>query len=150
MVELRDVIIHCDGSVDVLGGLSGDIARDVPVLCEQATDFVMECVTELPVKTPVYAALVGLINARAGEFGQRVVEVTREALGNVLSGDDLSQKVRARLLTRFLVMLSTVGVVQRREVIAYLQSLVAKYQFHHSLFAIMNCHHLFANMICNH
>ena len=53
LVELRDVIIHCDGSVDVLGGLSGDIARDVPVLCEQATDFVMECVTELPVKTPV-------------------------------------------------------------------------------------------------
>ena len=63
--------------MDVLGGLSSDIARDVPVLGDRATAFVMECVTELPVKTPVYAALAGLINAEAREFGAQVVEATR-------------------------------------------------------------------------
>lgn len=123
--ELRDVIIHCDGSVEVLGGLSEDIARDVPVLCEQAKDFVLECVTELPVKTPVYAALVGLVNSKEGEFGERVVEATREALVESLNGEDVGQRTRARLLTRFLLMLSTVGVVSRKDALEYLSSLIS-------------------------
>ena len=118
------MIIHCDGSPDVLGGLSSDIARDVEVLCDSAVGFVMECVTELPVKTPVYAALAGLVNARAGEFGAALVEVVRQALEEALNGEDLTQRTRARVLTRFLVLLSTVGVVQRRDVMAYLGSLV--------------------------
>ena len=45
-----------------------------------------------------------------------------------LNGDDLTQRVRARVLTRFLVMLSTVGVVQRREVMEYLASLLSSAQ----------------------
>lgn len=67
--ELRDVIIYCDGSMDVFGGLLSDIVRDVLVLGDCVMVFVMECVMELLVKMLVYVVLVGLINAEAREFG---------------------------------------------------------------------------------
>ena len=66
--EMRDAIIHCDGSPEMTRNLAGLLANDLPALTEPATRFLLECVEELPVKTPVYAALLGLLNASSPAF----------------------------------------------------------------------------------
>ena len=93
--EMREAIIHCDGSPEMLRNLSGLLAHDLPALTAPALEFVMECVQELPVKTPVYATLVGLLNPRAPAFVEEVVRAAIERLEHRLGSDDPSDRTRA-------------------------------------------------------
>jgi hypothetical protein len=76
--------------------------------CNYLCRYDLECVQELPVKTPVYATLVGLLNARVPEFVEEVVRTAIEHLEASLKSSDLSDKIRARLLLRFIAILPTV------------------------------------------
>lgn len=109
--EMREAIIHCDGSPEMLRNLSGLLAHDLPALTAPALEFVMECVQELPVKTPVYATLVGLLNPRAPAFVEEVVRAAIERLEHRLGSDDPSDRTRAKLLLRFLAILPSVAVL---------------------------------------
>ena len=42
--EMRDAIIHCDGSPEMTHNLAGLLANDLPALNEPATRFLIECV----------------------------------------------------------------------------------------------------------
>jgi hypothetical protein len=65
MRELREAIIHLDGSEQNVKNLSLDIAPDIQQIGDDVTRFTLECVSELPVKTPVYALLIALIKSNS-------------------------------------------------------------------------------------
>jgi len=44
-----------------------------------------ECITELPIKTPLFATLVGLLNPRRPEFVADLIHVAFQRLVNALS-----------------------------------------------------------------
>ena len=124
LMEMRDAIIHCDGAPEATRNLAGLLAHDLPALTEPALKFIMECVQELPVKTPVYATLVGLLNARVPEFVEEVVRTSIEHLEASLKSSELSDKIRARLLLRFIAILPSVGVVEPSAALEVLDGVV--------------------------
>jgi nuclear cap-binding protein subunit 1 len=122
--EMRDAIIHCDGSPEMTTNLAGLLANDLPALNEPATRFLLECVEELPVKTPVYAALLGLLNKTSPEFAEEAVGAVVTRLEERLGSTSRDDQSRAKLLTRFLTMLPQVGVVKHTDAIDVLDALV--------------------------
>lgn len=122
--EMREAIIHLDGSPEMMRNLAGLLAHDLPALTEPALKFIMECVEELPVKTPVYAALVGLLNAKVPEFVEEVVRTSMEHLEAALKSSDLSDKNHARLLLRFIAILPAMGVVEASAALEVLDAVV--------------------------
>ena len=122
--EMRDAIIHCDGSPEMTRNLAGLLANDLPALNEPATRFLLECVEELPVKTPVYAALLGLLNRTSPEFAEEAVGAVVRRLEERLGSNARDDQTRAKLLTRFLTMLPQVGVVKPSAAIDVLDALV--------------------------
>ena len=124
LMEMREAIIHCNGSPEMLRNLAGLLAHDLPSLTEPALKFIMECVTELPVKTPVYAALVGLLNVRVPEFVEEVVRAAIEQLEQKLGSSDPDDKTRARLLLRFIACLPSVGVISAEHALECLDAIV--------------------------
>eukprot|EP00741_Cyanophora_paradoxa_P023530 tig00021589_g22732.t1 len=74
--------------------LEGDLAK------HQALIFttILECATYLPTKTPVYGALVGLLNSRQPTFGQRFVSRLQGALQEAFDGNEYQ---KLKLLVRF-------------------------------------------------
>lgn len=124
LMEMRDAIIHCDGSPETMRNLAGLLAHDLPALTEPALKFIMECVQELPVKTPVYASLVGLLNAKVPEFVEEVVRTAIEHLEASLKSSELSDKIRARLLLRFVAILPAVGVIDPSAALEVLDAVV--------------------------
>ena len=121
---MRDAIIHCDGSPEMCRNLSGLLAHDLPALTEPALKFIMECVQELPVKTPVYATLVGLLNPKVPAFVEDVVRDAIERIEATLRSDDVSDCTRARLLLRFVALLPSVGVVEPSAAVDVLDAVV--------------------------
>ena len=124
--EMRDAIIHCDGSPEMTRNLAGLLANDLPALTEPATRFLLECVEELPVKTPVYAALLGLLNASSPAFveecaGAAIRRLEERLAGAASSRDD---QTRAKLLTRFIAIMPSVGVIKPSAAIDVLDALV--------------------------
>ena len=83
MRELREAIIHLDGSEQNVKNLSLDIAPDIQQIGDDVTRFTLECVSELPVKTPVYALLIALIKSNSEEFG---LEFSEKFLSRVGGG----------------------------------------------------------------
>jgi len=122
--EMRDAIIHCDGSPEMCRNLSGLLAHDLPALTEPALKFIMECVQELPVKTPVYATLVGLLNPKVPAFVEDVVRDAIERIEATLRSDDVSDRTRARLLLRFVALLPSVGVMEPSAAVDVLDAVV--------------------------
>ena len=104
--------------------LAGLLANDLPALNEPATRFLIECVEELPVKTPVYAALLGLLNKTSPEFAEDAVGAVVRRLEERLGSTSRDDQSRAKLLTRFLTMLPQVGVVKHTDAIDVLDALV--------------------------
>ena len=123
---MRDAIIHCDGSPEMTRNLAGLLANDLPALTEPATRFLLECVEELPVKTPVYAALLGLLNASSPAFVEEcagaAIRRLEERLANAASSRD--DQTRAKLLTRFIAIMPAVGVIKPSAAIDVLDALV--------------------------
>ena len=121
---MRDAIIHCDGSPEMTRNLAGLLANDLPALTEPATRFLLECVEELPVKTPVYAALLGLLNASSPDFAEEAAGAAIRRLEEALASTARDDQTRAKLLTRFLAMLPAVGVIKPSAAIDVLDALV--------------------------
>ena len=98
----------------------------MPALTEPATRFLLECVEELPVKTPVYAALLGLLNASSPAFVEEcagaAIRRLEERLANAASSRD--DQTRAKLLTRFIAIMPAVGVIKPSAAIDVLDALV--------------------------
>ena len=110
---MREAIIHCDGSPEMTRNLAGLLSNDLPALTEPAVTFVLECVEELPVKTPVYVALVGLLNLASPTFVEelvtRAVDRLESRLASSAARDD---QIRCKLLVRFMTMLPSVNVIR--------------------------------------
>jgi nuclear cap-binding protein subunit 1 len=124
LMEMRDAIIHCDGGPGPMRSLAALLAHDLPALTVPALKFVMECVQELPVKTPVYATLVGLLNARVPEFVEEVVRTAIEHLEASLKSFELADRIRSRLLLRFIAILPAVGVIEPSAALEVLDAVV--------------------------
>ena len=122
--EMRDAIIHCDGSPEMTRNLAGLLANDLPALTEPVTRFLLECVEELPVKTPVYAALLGLLNASSPDFVEEAAGAAVRRLEDALASTARDDQTRAKLLTRFLAMLPAVGAIKPSAAIDVLDALV--------------------------
>ena len=122
--EMREAIIHCDGSPEMMKHLSGLLAQDLPALNEPACKFVLECVQNLPVKTPVYATLVAMLNHGCGEFVEEVVRATCELLETSLASASLDDRIRARLLLRFVAVWPIVGIVSESAAVDILDAVV--------------------------
>lgn len=122
--EMREAIIHCDGSPEMMKHLSGLLAQDLPALNEPASKFVLECVQNLPVKTPVYATLVAMLNHSSGEFVEEVVRATCEQLETTLASTSLDDRIKARLLLRFIAVWPVVGIVTASAAVDILDAVV--------------------------
>ena len=77
--------------------LAGLLSNDLPSLTEPATRFLLECVEELPVKTPVYVALLGLLNKTASKFVEEFVNSLLERLELRLQSPNQDDQIRAKL-----------------------------------------------------
>ena len=122
---MRNAIVHLDGSPEMTGNLAGLLAADLPNLTQQATEFILECVEELPVKTPVYVALVGLLNTRGSQkFVGDFVDSLFERLELRLASSTTDDQLRAKLLVRYITMLPSVFVLKASVVIDTLDSLL--------------------------
>ena len=132
MRELRDAIIHLDGSEEQVKGLSQDIGPDIQQIGDDVTRFTLECVTELPVKTPVYALLIALIKSNSEEFGlefsERFLNKVAEAIEHDLSeiDEDKDARTRVKLLLRFMVCASTVNLISHASAVELLTQFASK------------------------
>lgn len=90
-------------------GLAGALGDELAAFGGFLADFVVTAASQLSMQTPVYATLVGLLNAREEEFGAKVVQGATERL------DDMIRKgrwVNAKLLLRFFCELVNARVVK--------------------------------------
>ncbi len=78
-------------------------------------------VTQLPVKTPVYGTLVGLINAKNVDFGKDVVERVSANLESALAKRDIMQ---VKMLLRFLAELTNAHVLAVPSLISLVNQLI--------------------------
>jgi nuclear cap-binding protein subunit 1 len=79
-------------------------------------------ITQLPVKTPVYGTLVGLINAKNADFGREVVSKAGERLQQALHDRNV---LDVKLLTRFLAELVNAHVLPAADLVALFDLLLA-------------------------
>lgn len=98
--------------------LEGDLAHHGP----QITSMLFSCITQLPVKTPVYGTLVGLINAKNADFGREVVSKVGERLQQALHD---RSALDVKLLTRFLAELVNAHVLPAADLVALFDLLLA-------------------------
>jgi nuclear cap-binding protein subunit 1 len=90
-------------------GLAGALGDELAAFGGFLADFILTAAAQLSMQTPVYATLVGLLNAREEEFGAKVVQGATERL------DDMIRKgrwVNAKLLLRFFCELVNARVVK--------------------------------------
>eukprot|EP00033_Pygsuia_biforma_P000793 GCRY01000925.1.p1 GENE.GCRY01000925.1~~GCRY01000925.1.p1 ORF type:complete len:901 (+),score=278.07 GCRY01000925.1:95-2797(+) len=81
----------------------------------------LQCVVDLPVKSPVYGTLVGLLNKRAPEFGNDFCAELSQSINTALAEGAFS---RVKLLMRFLAELVNAEVVYSSGILAYLNEFV--------------------------
>jgi nuclear cap-binding protein subunit 1 len=89
----------------------------------QVTDIVLECVCELPIKTPVYAALVALLNCERAEAVGALLAHAHALLRRALALG-ARDAPRARVLTRFFAACAAPRVVVGGDALALLRALV--------------------------
>lgn len=90
-------------------GLAGALGDELAAFGGFLADFILTAASQLSMQTPVYATLVGLLNAREEDFGAKVVQGATERL------DDMIRKgrwVNAKLLLRFFCELVNARVVK--------------------------------------
>ena len=90
-------------------GLAGALGDELATFGEFVADFVLTAAGQLSLQTPVYATLVGLLNARDEEFGAKVVK------GGAVRLDAMIRQgrwVNAKLVLRFLAELVNARVVK--------------------------------------
>ncbi|CAL6359768.1 unnamed protein product [Bathycoccus prasinos] len=132
MRELREAIIHLDGSEQNVKNLSLDIAPDIQQIGDDVTRFTLECVSELPVKTPVYALLIALIKSNSEEFGLEFSEKFLSRVGEALEHDlmrldeDKDARTRVKLLVRFIVCASVTNLVSQASAVDVLTRFAEK------------------------
>ena len=132
MRELREAIIHLDGSEHGVKRLSLDIAPDIQQIGDEVTRFTLECITELPVKTPVYALLIALIKSNSEEFGlefsEKFLSRVAEALEHDLTrlDEDRDARTRVKLLVRFIVCASVTNLVSQASAVDVLTRFAEK------------------------
>ena len=76
-------------------------------------------------KTPVYAMLVGLLNTKAPEFVEEVVNTAIKYLEDSLASSELPDRTRARLMLRFIAILPSVGVIEASAALEILDTVVS-------------------------
>ena len=89
----------------------------------------IHCVTLLPLKTPLYATLVGLLNVKNNEFVGEVVNAAKHALETALRERGWS---RSRILVRFLCELVNCNVLLASAVVAIFSQFVDVIKGHES------------------
>ena len=70
-------------------------------------DIILECICELPVKTSLYATLVGLVNCSRPEFVAALLARAHSLLRRALKLANGTENARSRILTRFLTVCAT-------------------------------------------
>lgn len=77
------------------------------------TDFIVstivKCAAQLSTQTPIYGTLVGLLNVKEKEFGQKVIRAASLSLQDMLG---LGRYVNAKLLLRFFGELANARVLK--------------------------------------
>eukprot|EP00899_Mesostigma_viride_P028317 jgi/Mesvir1/8670/Mv02610-RA.1 len=104
-----------------LEGLCRALRRDSAVCTPQLVETILDCVTELPTKTPIYGTLVGLINLDNYGFVNTIVLRTAEAFQAALNA---GHQRRVRLLLRFITQLAHSCVVEMEAVVALVKQLM--------------------------
>jgi nuclear cap-binding protein subunit 1 len=87
-------------------------------------DIILECVCELPVKTSLYATLVGLVNCTRPEFCAALLGRAQSLLRRALKLGTGMENARSRILTRFLTVCATSRAVTCASSFELLQALV--------------------------
>ncbi|KAJ1968031.1 Nuclear cap-binding protein subunit 1 [Dispira parvispora] len=92
-----------------LEALAGVLCKEYHRLSETILRAFQGVVTELPMKTEIYATLVGLINARQPEIAEAIVRMAWDQL--VETAKDTHRYKMVKLWLRFFACLTAVGVV---------------------------------------
>lgn len=90
-------------------GLAGALGDELATFGDLIADFVLTAACQLSLQTPVYATLVGLLNARDEDFGAKVVQ------GGAVRLDAMIRQgrwINAKLVLRFLCELVNARVVK--------------------------------------
>lgn len=90
-------------------GLAGALGDELGAFGGFLADFILTAAAQLSMQTPVYATLVGLLNAREEEFGAKVVQGATERLDAMIRK---GRWVNAKLLLRFFCELVNARVVK--------------------------------------
>ncbi|CAL8461756.1 g1287 [Coccomyxa elongata] len=106
---------------DDLDQLYRSLRRDLHHNGDLVRNNLLDCAVELSPKTPVYAALVGLLNTDDQEFTASLIQLATEQFNQALAAGD---KNRARLLLRFFAALVASNVLHASSVLAALLSIV--------------------------
>lgn len=90
-------------------GLAGALGDELATFGDFVADFVLTAAGQLSLQTPVYATLVGLLNARDEDFGAKVVKGAAVRLEAMIRQ---GRWVNAKLVLRFVAELVNARVVQ--------------------------------------
>ncbi|GAX72593.1 hypothetical protein CEUSTIGMA_g49.t1 [Chlamydomonas eustigma] len=96
--------------------------REINFKNDELIDIMLECIFEVPTKTPYYALLTGLLNVDEHDFVSRLVRSAHDSFEKAVLSGELD---KARLLLRFLASLVVVQVLNSSGVLALMQGIVA-------------------------
>ncbi|KAL9657430.1 hypothetical protein ABK040_016700 [Willaertia magna] len=93
--------------------LIDDLENDYTTHSSSITDIILQCVTDFPIKIPLYGTLVGLINTKIARFGEFIVQLTVE---HIVQSHNHYDWIRVKTLLRFVCGLMNSKVISDSDV----------------------------------
>eukprot|EP01018_Ginkgo_biloba_P023536 Gb_13655 [translate_table: standard] len=125
MIRIGDRCAEYGGQVDAEAHIEtccGMLWRELEQSGDEILLLLMQCVEELPHKSPFYGTLVGLLNLEDEEFGRKVVDQTHANLQDALDSENCN---RIRTLIRFLTVLMCSNVILPGALIEVFETLLS-------------------------
>ncbi|KAK3269980.1 Nucleic acid dioxygenase ALKBH1, partial [Cymbomonas tetramitiformis] len=121
--RIRSYILANSGSESDINELEEVLKQDIGLHTNLVLETLLECGCEMPLKTGIYATVVGLLNLEHHQFVADFVAAALARYTDHLSKPE-THREQARLALRFIASLVGVGAVQAGSLVALLASIV--------------------------
>ncbi|KAK8545063.1 hypothetical protein V6N13_066375 [Hibiscus sabdariffa] len=100
----------------------GALRRELTHSSAEVLPLLLQCVEQLPHKTPLYGTLIGLLNLEDEDFVKKIVEDTQNSFQDALESGNCD---RIRILMRFLTALMCSKVLQPASLVVVFETLLS-------------------------
>ncbi|XP_022988026.1 nuclear cap-binding protein subunit 1-like [Cucurbita maxima] len=98
------------------------IRRELDHYGDEVLPFLLQCVEQLPHKTPLYGTLIGLMNLENEDFVKKIVEQTHQSFQDALNSGHCH---KIRILLRFLTALMSSKVLTSTSLVVVFETLLS-------------------------